>query len=184
MRKLFRRILPSQETINGNRWLRPFASSLLHPSLWHLNRHSVAGAIAIGLFCGLIPGPLQMISAAVACMVLRANLPLAMLTTLYTNPLTIVPLYFIAYFIGVFATGGHMDDFVDPPALGDMRFQDWASEFLIWTIGLGKPLAIGLVVLASVLAVGGYFATRGIYRWKLVRAWNKRRERRQRQHQA
>ena len=31
---------------------------------------------------------------------LRVNLPIALLMTLYTNPLTIVPLYFAAYKIG------------------------------------------------------------------------------------
>lgn len=181
MRKVFRRLLPSHESVNGNRWLRPFSNSLLHPRLWHLNRHSVAGAVAIGLFCGLIPGPLQMFSAALACMVLRANLPLALVTTLYTNPLTIVPLYFVAYFIGVLVTGGSMDGFVDPPALGDTPFWEWATSFLAWTVGLGKPLAIGLVVLASGLAVAGYFITRGIYRWKLIRAWQQRSKKRRTQ---
>lgn len=174
MRKVFRRLLPSHESVKGNRWLRPFANSLLHPRLWHLNRHSVASAVSVGLFCGLIPGPLQMFSAALACMVLRANLPLALVTTLYSNPLTIVPLYFVAYFIGVPLTGGSMDDFVDPPTIGDLGFMEWATAFLEWTVGLGKPLAIGLLVLASGLAVGGYFATRAIYRWWLIRAWRRR----------
>lgn len=181
MRKIFRRLLPSHESVNGNRWLRPFSNSLLHPRLWHLNRHSVAGAIAVGLFCGLIPGPLQMFCAALACTVWRVNLPLALVTTLYTNPLTIVPIYFAAYFIGVFATGGSMDGFVEPPALADLGLMEWASAFLAWTAGLGKPLAIGLVILASVLAVAGYFAARGIYRWGLVRAWHKRSEKRRNQ---
>jgi uncharacterized protein len=181
MRKIFRRLLPRHESVNSNRWLRPFANSLLHPRLWHLNRHSVAGAVSVGLFCGLIPGPLQMFSAALACMVLRANLPLALVTTLYTNPLTIVPIYFAAYFIGVFATGGSMEGFVEPPTMGDDGFLEWATAFLTWTVGLGKPLAIGLVVLASALAVGGYFVTRGIYRWWLIRAWHKRSEKRRAQ---
>src|SRR5690606_27549243 len=97
-------------------------------------------------------------------------------TTLYTNPLTIVPLYFAAYFIGVFVTGGSMEGFVDPPAMDGMGFMTWAMAFLDWTAGLGKPLAIGLVALASGLAVAGYFVTRGIYRWWLIRAWHRRSE--------
>ena len=53
-----KKYLPNHDAVHGNRWLRPFRNSLLHPRLWHLNRHSAAGAVAAGLFCGLIPGPL------------------------------------------------------------------------------------------------------------------------------
>jgi len=34
-----------------------------------------------------------MISAALLAVLLRVNLPVALITTLYTNPFTIVPLY-------------------------------------------------------------------------------------------
>jgi uncharacterized protein (DUF2062 family) len=71
MRHYLQKFLPDPQTIRSNPWLRPFQSSLLHPRLWHLNRHSAAGAVAVGLFCGLIPGPLQMIGAAAQC----AHLP-------------------------------------------------------------------------------------------------------------
>ena len=91
MRKHLKKHLPNHEAIHNNRWLRPFRNSLLHPRLWHLNRHSAAGAVAAGMFCGLIPGPLQMIGAAICALIFRVNLPLAMFVTLYTNPFTIVP---------------------------------------------------------------------------------------------
>ena len=105
MRKLLKRYLPDHSAVHGNRWLAMFGSTLLHPRLWHLNRHSAAGAVAVGLFCGLIPGPFQMLGAAICCIVLRVNLPLALLTTLYTNPFTIVPLYFVAYSMGAWVLG-------------------------------------------------------------------------------
>ncbi|MBA4741780.1 MAG: DUF2062 domain-containing protein [Azoarcus sp.] len=178
MRKTFRRFLPSHETVHTNRWLRPFSNSLLHPRLWHLNRHSAAGAVAAGLFCGLIPGPFQMLGAAIACIVFRVNLPLALITTLYSNPLTIVPLYFVAYLIGVVVTGSEMTDFVDPPLMEGMALSAWATELLQWSVGLGKPLAIGLLVFATALAIGGYFAVRALYRWHLIRAWRARSARR------
>ena len=75
MRKHLKKYLPNHDAVHGNRWLRPFRNSLLHPRLWHLNRHSAAGAVAAGLFCGLIPGPLQMIGAAICALVFRVNLP-------------------------------------------------------------------------------------------------------------
>ena len=74
MRRQIRHYLPDHEAIRGNRWLRPFQNTLLHPRLWDLNRHSAAGAVAAGMFCGLIPGPLQMLGAAICAVVFRVNL--------------------------------------------------------------------------------------------------------------
>lgn len=175
MRKLIKRYLPDHNAVNGNRWLAMFGSTLLHPRLWHLNRHSAAGAVAVGLFCGLIPGPFQMLGAAICCVVLRVNLPLALITTLYTNPFTIVPLYFVAYSLGAWVLGGNGYAFSEPPSLGGMGFLPWVEAFGGWLVGLGEPLALGLVTLASLLAVTGYFAVKLGWRWHLLHQWRKRR---------
>ena len=177
MRKLFKRFLPDHRSVSENRWLRPFASTLLHPRLWHLNRHSAAGAVAAGLFCGLIPGPLQMLGAAICALIFRVNLPLALLVTLYTNPFTIVPLYVLAYQIGRFATGDSAG-FVEPPAFDMTRFVAWTEAMQHWMLGVGKPLGIGLVLLAIMLAVAGYFLTKAAWRIWLIRAWRRRKARR------
>jgi len=177
MRKSLKRFLPDHGSIRDNRWLRPFANTLLHPRLWHLNRHSAAGAVAVGLFCGLIPGPLQMPGAAVCCVLLRVNLPLALLTTLYTNPLTIVPLYLVAYLLGAWVLGADGGGFTAPPEPNGMGMIDWAGALIDWMTALGKPLAFGLVLLGGILAVIGYFGVRGAWRAWLIRAWRRRRQR-------
>ena len=64
MRRFFRERLPDHDSILRQRWLRPVQHLLQHHNLWHLHRRSVAGGVAVGLLCGLIPGPLQMIAAA------------------------------------------------------------------------------------------------------------------------
>ncbi len=104
-RKFFRRVIPSVDKVREVRALSLFGERLFHPALWHLNRRSAAGGVAVGLFCGLIPGPLQMLGAGIVCVVLRVNLPVSLVTTLYTNPLTIVPLYLLGYEIGSFVMG-------------------------------------------------------------------------------
>lgn len=174
MRNKLRSLIPDHETIHNNRWLRPFRNTLLHPRLWHLNRHSAAGGIAVGLFCGLIPGPFQMLSAAIACVLWRVNLPLALITTLYSNPITIVPLYVLAYAIGAVLAGNAADGFVHPPDIGDMGFIQWTHALVPWAMDLGKPLGIGLVVLASVLALAGYLSVRAAWRVMLIRSWRTR----------
>jgi hypothetical protein len=177
MRRQIRKFLPDHEAIRGNRWLAPFQNTLLHPRLWHINRRSAAGGVATGLFCGLIPGPLQMLGAAVCAVVFRVNLPLALLATFYTNPFTIVPLYIVAFAIGQWALPGEGKPFVAPPELGDAGLMAWMGALADWMSGLGTPLALGLVLLATTLAVAGYVAVRVAWRIYLIRAWHRRRQR-------
>lgn len=178
MRHFFRRLTPDRDALAAHRSLRIFGNTLLHPRLWHLNRHSAAGAVAAGLFCGLIPGPFQMLGAALCAVIFRINLPLAMVCTLYTNPLTIVPLYVVAYELGNLLLGNGRARFMPPP---DFSWNDLAAGIAAWTdwaFGLGQPLAVGLVALATGLAVVGYLAVRAAWRLWLIRAWRRRRRRR------
>ena len=124
-RKFFRKVMPNVDKVREMKALSMFGDTLFHPALWHLNRRSAAGGVAVGLFCGLIPGPLQMLGSAIVCVFFRVNLPLALVTTLYTNPLTIVPLYLIAYEIGGFTLGAR--GFSTPPTLPrvGMDAHDW-----------------------------------------------------------
>jgi uncharacterized protein (DUF2062 family) len=173
MRKQLRKFLPDHSAVRDNRWLAPFANTLLHPSLWHLHRRSAAGAVATGMFCGLIPGPFQMLGAALGAVVFRVNLPLALLTTLYTNPLTIVPLYVLAFGLGNWLLGGG-GEFVPPPDYLTGNPVAWIPELGRWMVGLGRPLLLGLILLANLMALTGYVAVRLAWRWHLVRAWRSR----------
>ena len=174
MRKFLRRYLPGHEAIRDSRWLRPFSGSLLHPELWHLTRRSAAGAVATGLACGLIPGPFQMLGAALVALIFRVNLPLALFVTLYTNPLTIVPLYLLAFEIGRWTLGATDARFVAPPELVWPEVMNWFSGLVDWAAGLGKPLGVGLLLLASTLAASGWLAVQVGWRLHLMRAWRAR----------
>ena len=180
MRKLLRNYLPDHQAIHSNRWLAPFSNTLLHPRLWHINRRSAAGAVAVGMFCGLIPGPLQMFGSVIGVLLFRVNLPLALLTTFYTNPLTIVPLYILAFTLGKVALGefGNGAEFVAPPDYGAAGLQAWMGAMIHWMIGLGTPLALGLVLLAALLSLVGYAIVRLLWRIYLVRTWRRRGSRR------
>ena len=82
--------------------IRLFGAPLQQSNLWHLNRRSVAGGVAVSMFTGLVPGsnPVQFAAAAIVSTIFRVNLPVAVFVTLYTNPFTIVPLYYLAYKLG------------------------------------------------------------------------------------
>ena len=178
MRKFFRKYLPQHETVKSQRWLKPFGGLLHHHNLWHLHRRSVAGGVAIWLFCGLIPGPFQMISAALLAALLRVNLPVAVFVTLYTNPFTILPLYVLAYEFGAWLSGAHGRAGVMPPPFPELHWHDWPSELWGWLMMLGKPFLIGLPSLAVALAIVGYFATRAAWRVAVIWKWRARNKRR------
>lgn len=172
MRRFFRDRLPSHDSIRNQRWLSPVRHWLRDPNLWHLHRRSVAGGVAVGLFCGLIPGPVQMLSAAVFAVLFRVNLPVAAVITLYTNPFTIVPLYLLAYEIGILVTGS--TESAAMPPLPDLHWHDWFAQMWKWLMAMGEPLLIGLPILAAGLALIGYVAVRLGWRMAVLWKWHNR----------
>ena len=180
-RKFFRKYLPSAADVRANRLVAMFGSLLHHPNLWHLNRDSVAGAVAIGLFAELVPGPLQMLAALLLAIPLHRNLPVALLMTLYTNPLTIVPLYVVAYGYGsLLLGGGNARPRIEPFEMDWGQFVDSLWRLADWTLALGKPLAVGLVALGLTLALLGYLLVQLGWRAYVVLAWRARRAKRAR----
>ena len=177
-RKLFKKYLPSHETVRNNKHVARFGGFLQHHNLWHLNRHSVAGGVAVGMFSGLVPGPLQMVSAALLAIPLRVNLPVALATTLYTNPVTIGPLYLFAYLIGRLIIGGDGRLIGPPPEWQWSQLSDSLEAFLRWAVSMGTPLALGLVTLALCLAALGYTCVQLGWRAHVKRAWRRRRRER------
>jgi uncharacterized protein len=180
IRTLTARFQPAVDRVTSSPVVQRYAPALADPDLWHLNRRSTARAVAIGLFCGLIPGPFQVLGAIGGCLLFRANFPLAVITTLYTNPLTIVPLYLIAYEYGhlFLADGGPaVTAFVAPSGGG---LAAYFSELTRWMLSLGKPLALGLVLLGGTLAAVGWVTVRVAWRAHAVWAWRRRARRRQR----
>ena len=169
-----KKYLPRAEDIHGNPVLKIFGRYLTQPNLWHLNRHSVAKGVAIGLVTGLIPGPVQMLLAAAFAIPLRANLPVAVFTTLYTNPFTFVPLYILAYKIGALATGVT----APAPPMTEFKSEGWLQmlqQLWNWIYGLGDTLLIGLAIQCTLFAIVGYVSVQLIWRWQVLRKWKRRR---------
>jgi uncharacterized protein (DUF2062 family) len=177
-RKYFRKYLPDPEAVRSSRMVAWCGGWLKHPNLWHLNRRSVSGAVAIGLFSGLVPGPLQMLTALLLAIPLRKNLPVALIVTLYTNPFTIVPLYLLAYAYGQLLIPGERVARVTPFDFDWSNFGESMSELWQWALALGKPLAVGLVALGCTLALLGYIAVQVAWRAWVIGAWRARARRR------
>lgn len=171
-RKFFRRLTPNRHRIVNQPFLRPVAQFLGDPNLWHLNRRSVSGGVALGLFVAFIPLPGQMLIAATGAIFMRVNIALAVAMVWATNPVTIPPLLWIAYQIGTALTGWSLPP---PPAGGEMSIRYAMSQLPhIWL-----PLGVGLLTLAFISSLAGFTIIRLL--WRLKISIHKRRRRAQRQ---
>lgn len=72
--------------------------------------HYFARSVSIGFFIGItVPEGLQTLGSIPAALLFRANFIIIAVFTLVTNPLTLLPLYYISYKIGEYITGIRVD---------------------------------------------------------------------------
>jgi len=148
LRKRIQRWIPSADSVRGNRSLRWLGPLLERPWLWQLTRRRVAAGAAIGVFFGFLIPIAQILFAAGAAIALRANLPVAALTTLVTNPLTFAPIYVAAYYTGAMLLGQN----VSPEAAAALaEGLDVPGGLMSRAAEIGKPWFLGLIV----FAIGG-----------------------------
>ncbi|MEE8307405.1 MAG: DUF2062 domain-containing protein [Gammaproteobacteria bacterium] len=77
-------------------YLKPFDYVLAHPVYFSTTRRAVGGALWIGLFVGLLPIPGQTLVAVLAALWMRVNMPVAVITIWVSNPVTFVPIFYLA----------------------------------------------------------------------------------------
>lgn len=117
-----------------------------------------------------------MFGAGMAAVIFRVNLPVALAITLHTNRLTIVPLCLLARRFGTLVFGASTGRAAEQPP-GWIWNEPLASlvAFVQRTLGLGAPLALGLLLLGSTLALVGYLAARTLWSAHMRRTWIVRR---------
>ncbi|NJM44647.1 MAG: DUF2062 domain-containing protein [Brachymonas sp.] len=177
-----KRLMPKPETMANNRWLRWMGPSLLHPRLWHLSRRAVALGAAIGVFFAFITPIAQIPLSAAVSIVLRANMPAAVVATLVNTPPTFGPVYYAAWVVGSKVLGEKVDDKNRPDVLvGQSPDLDLSPQALTgwskWMVKLqqvGKPLLLGALIFSVVFSALAYVLVNGFWHWR-VRSKRKRR---------
>lgn len=174
-----RRLLPAPETLRENRWLRWLGPSLFHPKLWHLSRRGLALGMALGVFFGLLIPIAQIPFSAAAAVALRANVPAAVASTLVTNPVTFGPVYYLAWQLGSAILGEEPPPAeaalaAPAPASGASASAGWWQDLRERVVGVGRPLLLGLALLACGVGLLTYAVVSGLWAWRV------RRKRRQR----
>lgn len=159
-KRFIKQYIPDHKAIRGHQRLKIFGTLLHDPNLWHLNRRSASGAFAVGLFTAFVPVPFQMLLAAAGAIVTRVNLPVAVLLVWITNPVTMPPMFYGAYRLGAWLMGSPEHDVHFALSL------EWLTDelALIW-----QPFLLGCLVLGTASAVAGYTLIRGLWRLRLVR---------------
>jgi uncharacterized protein (DUF2062 family) len=163
-----RRWMPTKESVANNRWLRWMGPSLLHPRLWHLSRRGAALGAAIGVFFAFIMPIAQIPLSAGFCMLLRANVPVAVVSTLVNTPPTFAPVYYGAWKVGSWMLGGNAQDAGAPKILTEVgqpvsdaapsapNPDPWWQRWQKKLAEAGKPLLLGALTFSVVFSALAY----------------------------
>ena len=163
-----RRNLPTRESMERSRLLRPVAHRVLAPELWRFTRRSVPRGVALGMIAGILFPVAQIAIAALIALPFRANVPVAALVTFITNPLTTPFILFAAYQIGHWLLRSQAPAVAQPVA-------EAATGWLQWLWDAGPPLVLGLLVLTAVCSALGYALAALGWRLWIARKWRARR---------
>lgn len=164
--------IPTREQLEANRWIRPFAHRVLRSDLWRFNRRSVPRGIALGLFVGILIPFAHSAVAALTALFVRANVPVAIGATWFSNPATWVIIFPLAYRIGKAVL--EIDQMVPVAPISETMQQTQTDHLLQRLTGAGLDTAFGLFVIATVVAALGYLISSFGWRWWVAR---KRRQR-------
>lgn len=177
-----KKLLPTRESLHDNRWLRWLGPALHHPRLWHMSRKGIAMGLALGVFFGLLIPVAQIPFSATMAVILRANLPMAVASTLVTNPVTFGPVYYGAYKLGKFVL---REGALSAEEVAEVLAQTQPEEankglgfwerVKTWWVHLGrvgKPLLVGLGIVATATGLAAYFLVSGL--WALKIRWSRR----------
>lgn len=145
--------------------LRVLGDWVYASNLWHINRYSASMAFFVGLFVAFIPTPGQSLIAAVFAVLLRCNLPLSVGLVFLTNPVTMPPVYYLAYKIGALIINVPVSDLEF-----ELSFQ-WLGTGLgaIW-----QPFLLGCLICGLFFGSVGYVFVSQLWRWNVARQWQAR----------
>lgn len=161
--------MPHPDAITTSKWLNFLGPRLHDPSLWHLNRRSAAGGLALGMFCAFIPLPMQMVIAAAGAFLFRVNILIAVPTVWISNPVTMPPIFYFCYLLGSYMLN-------TPHSLVEFNLSwQWVTTTLgdIW-----QPFLLGCFTVSTLTAIAAFFTVHLLWRLHIVSHLKQRRLRR------
>lgn len=147
--------------------MKPFAFVFGDAAFWSLNRRNVTRAVALGFFIAFMPPVIpHTLLALLAAIALRVNIPVTLAAIFLTNPVTMVPLYYAAYWSGCFVLG--IKPLTRLPQAGpDSWLPAFHGPFM-------EPFILGCLMLGLAAAVGAYIVLGLSWHFTLVYKFYKR----------
>ena len=159
--------VPTRESLEQNRWVRPFAHRVFRSELWQVNRRSVPRGVALGLFVGIMVPLAHFVVVLFVAMFVRANIPAALAATFVGFPVIYVGLVALAYRIGEWML--HVDAMTGIQPLSETMQHTQTDHLLQQITGAGLDTAVGLFVLATLISSLGYVLTSVFWRLWVAR---------------
>lgn len=170
--------LPTPEKLRENRLIAMFAPFLADPRLWQMNRNSLGRAVYVGVLAAFFPLPGQMPLAIIGALIARANIPMAVALTWITNPLTGIPVFWLAYSLGALLLG--------EPLIGLRAIGMILTDLTLWATADGvnpfthhkifswQAMVVGLILSAIITSIVLGLAFRLFWHYRTVRDWQSR----------
>lgn len=153
--------LMTKDKAKNSRFFRYFQA----PCFWEYDLQHVARGVAAGFASAVIPG-VQIFYAGILVVVLRGNLPVAMISTLISNPLTFVPIvYYVSYVGALIMHNGGTQVAFKAFQWDFSSFHAFWANVGAWALQFGTAFFVGMPVVSLVLGIVGYFGT--ILIWEL-----------------
>lgn len=124
---------------------------------------SIARGTALGMWIALTPTVgAQMVMVAILGVPLRANLPIACAMCWISNPLTMIPLYYLFYWLGAEVLGRDAAGFFEIKETLTQQLMDLPETGVVNTmLALGWdvlwPMTLGSLVIATAAAIPSYY---------------------------
>lgn len=138
--------MPRRESIESNKYLSAIMRKVGHREyLWEFKQKNVVLATLIGVFWAMMPMPFQMFPSAICAIFFRANILVAIAWVWVSNPLTMLPILYVSYYIGCILLA------ITP--IGSFSGINFANLFSDWQM-IVKPLLVGSIIFGSISAIG------------------------------
>jgi hypothetical protein len=157
-RRFFRKFAVKRYQVGDSWLLAPFQHLLQDTRLWGIRRRTAVPAFALGLFIAFMPFPGHIIMAVLVALSLRINIPVAVLTSLVSNPVTMYPMFYGAYRLGRALLGTELVPF---------RFElslNWVTHTFVT---IWQPMMLGCLLLGTAAALAGYIVVDGLWRYSV-----------------